>query len=260
MSVSRFLSPQLPLDGSNMNHQTPQLCGVAMQGEEALNPITCYHPKLGPAIPKRDVTMGICTTSNAQEVPPSQLMPIRRGQWFRNDCERRRAATTPSTSWSCQGSFHSLCFKKRTLDPILDFRQPLDVTFPYSLKKLSSQVEIVLKKYNVKSKPFTCFQKTKMLHKRFKSSFVNLPKVLGRQTNTPPQYHISGLCGDQIADTEILWERIPLFLISMVVIGSLAWLLYMVLMGSQHIYFRCSVHRRNWSLMVFPVSIPGCDI
>lgn len=138
VSVTCFLFPQLPLDGSNMNHQTPQLCGVAMQGEEALNPITCYHPKLGPAIPKRDVIMGICTTSNAQEVPPSQLMPIRRGQWFRNDCERRRAATTPSTSWSCQGSFHSLCFKKRTLDPILDFRQPLDVTFPYSLKKLSS--------------------------------------------------------------------------------------------------------------------------
>lgn len=46
MSVSRFLSPQLPLDGSNMNHQTPQLCGVAMQGEEALNPILVTVPSL----------------------------------------------------------------------------------------------------------------------------------------------------------------------------------------------------------------------
>lgn len=46
VSVTCFLFPQLPLDGSNMNHQTPQLCGVAMQGEEALNPILVTVPSL----------------------------------------------------------------------------------------------------------------------------------------------------------------------------------------------------------------------
>lgn len=45
VSVMCFLSPQLPLDGSNRNHQTPQLCGEAMQGEgEALNPILVMIP------------------------------------------------------------------------------------------------------------------------------------------------------------------------------------------------------------------------
>lgn len=46
--------------------------------------------------------------------------------------------TTLNTLRSCEESFHSLCFKERTLDQILHFRQPLDVIFPYSLKQLSS--------------------------------------------------------------------------------------------------------------------------
>ena len=81
--------------------------------------------------------MGISTIGIAQEVPPTQSLPIRRGQWFRSD-RMRRAPTTLNTSWSCEESFHSLCFKETTLDPILDFRQPLDVIFPYPLKQLSS--------------------------------------------------------------------------------------------------------------------------
>lgn len=68
-----FFSPQLPLDGSNMKPQTPQVCGVAMQGgREALNPI--LGTKLGPAIPGRDVTVCVSSIGIAQEVPPAQAL------------------------------------------------------------------------------------------------------------------------------------------------------------------------------------------
>lgn len=50
----------------------------------------------------------------------------------------RRASTTLNTSWSCEESSHSLCFKERTLDQIWDLRQTMDVIFPHSLKQLPS--------------------------------------------------------------------------------------------------------------------------
>lgn len=74
-----FLSPQLPLDGSKMEPQTPEVCVVAMQGGgEALNPI------LGTTPSSDQPSQG----GMSLWVSPAQALP-RRCHLLRHCCEKR---------------------------------------------------------------------------------------------------------------------------------------------------------------------------
>lgn len=98
----------------------------------------------------------------------------RRRQWFMSDCRRSRAPTALNPPGSCEEPVHSLCFEERSLYPSLDFRQPLDIIFPCSLKELSSLGSEINRKYNVRSKvSSTNSQKIQLLHDRLTSSLEN---------------------------------------------------------------------------------------
>ncbi|XP_023798391.1 acid-sensing ion channel 2-like [Cyanistes caeruleus] len=110
----------LPLDGSNMKPQTPQVCGVAMQGGgEALNPIlgttpSSDHPSQG------GCHCGCLQHRHCPGGATCSGIAVRRGQWFRSDCRRSRAATALNPPGSCEEPVPILCFEERSLHPSLD--------------------------------------------------------------------------------------------------------------------------------------------